>query len=285
MKVETKEFEKGRTYYTRGGRMVEYLAASNDGHHVVAELHEVDTYDGPSMAWGNTVFETELYESPPRALYDKTIENAEKKIRELEERRASIQADILKQASEAQKRLDKLKSYRGLELVEDFIDGKITHVVIETYGDEMYKVMPFEELNQISDDKYRKPEGIKLISLFGKAGGDLQWMVSAYRDGSGGWSKIEPCQSEAGAVEKRKQLLGEALKGQWSGYVASHDYHFRRAFRAAVAAGIEPTAEQQAAFDVGERRDAEKKRADLERQLTEIQTKLEALPQTQMEAA
>lgn len=283
--VETKKFDVGRTYYTRSGRMVEYLATSTDGHHVVVELHEVDTYDGPSTAWGKTVFETELYESPPRALYDKAIEEAEKKIRELEERRASIQTDILKQASEAQKRLDKLKTYRGLELVEDFIDGKITHVVIDSYGDDIYKAVPLVQLEEAAESRYRKSEGIKLISLYGKANGDLQWMVNTYRDGSGNWANITPCLSESSAIEKRKEMLGEFLAGQWAAYRPDNDYHFRRAFRAATESGIKVTPEQQAAFDAGERRDAEKKRADLQKQLADLQTKLEALPRPQMEAA
>jgi hypothetical protein len=120
----------------------------------------------------------------------------------------------------------KFKRWRALNRIEDFIDKKITHLAVFGYG--APKVATFDEA--MRDFEYgRFSNDIKLLCLFGKSNGDLEWRVNQYYDGSGSWKEVIPCQSEAEALtavkEHTEKPRGDVM--QWAfefGVPVSQEY-------------------------------------------------------------
>lgn len=268
------EYEVGRAYWLRDGREVEYLALTADGQHVVAPVVELETYDGRELGRGPAEFTSELFAKAPVEKRSEEIVALEVKVRELEKRKAELFSECVNSEREVRARLDKLKKFAGLENIEDFIEGKITHVVVETYGDEIYKVAPFDDLQQMTEGWNRKPEGIKLISLYGQTNGDLLWRCADYRDGSGSWSTIIPCASEEEATQKRRELIIAGLDAAWASYRPDQNYNFLRFAKAASASGHPLSDEQKRAYRAAETKVLDQKRAALKKEIADRQASL-----------
>lgn len=193
--------------WTKDGRKVYVTAITTDGEYVVegmvAQVYGDDVYEDRGETW----VEQKLYTKPPVAVLDEEIAVKRAQVAELEKRRQELTVSATMAEREVKDRLAKLKKYKGLELVEDFIEGRITHVVIVDYQGP--KVGKFEDLAAYfdSDGWRRKQEGFKLISLFGKSKGDMEFRIHDYPDGSGSTNAIYPFTSEEDAIAKRNELL------------------------------------------------------------------------------
>lgn len=109
----------------------------------------------------------------------------------------------------------------------DFLEGRITHVAVTpSYG--ASKVHELTEFLTLKND-YGRPEGLKLLSLFGTdERGKCSWLGNRYYDGSGGWTEVVPFKSEA---EARAHLRAEfeAELAVWRSGEARHKAHDRSA--------------------------------------------------------
>jgi len=82
--------------------------------------------------------------------------------------------------------------------IDAFLNNKITHLVELDYGPP--KMRSLEEALKADDDVDRGNR--RLVSLFGRTEGDLQWRLHRYSDGSGGSGvEIIPCRSRDDAVD------------------------------------------------------------------------------------
>lgn len=270
------EFTVGKTYYARDGQMLELLAFTTDEQFVCAELFEVDTYEGERQTvWCNVVFQTELYASPPRKLIDAEVAALREEANSLREKNAAARREVLKAEAEVAQRLKTLSAYDGLERLEDFIAGKVTHVVVENYDGA--KVIPFSELQQVSE-YYRKPEGIKLISLFGDTAGKLTWRVNQYKDGSGSnWSRMEPATSEDEANVILRRWIVEDLAHAAVEAKAGRHWYALRSVKAAIDHGVPVPAEQQKLYDELVEKDRLRRIEELEKSKAKTSAELEAL--------
>lgn len=203
------EFKVGMELYTRDGRRVELLAVTKEDTYVVSQVLRIEGYDGDyEYHRGETTFETELFKAAPVAIVDEKLVAAEKRLREVERECSTRVSAAVNAEREVKDRLAKLAKYKGLERLEDFIEGKYTHFVIERYSQFEIKGKD-AALDQ--GDTYDKR--IRLLSLHGDTEGNLTWNLNRWRDGSGNWEYVIPCVSEDEAREKVAELCAADIAG------------------------------------------------------------------------
>ncbi|EKF40866.1 hypothetical protein NA8A_18282 [Nitratireductor indicus C115] len=277
------QYEVGRAYWLRDGREVEYLGRIDDGKHVVAPTIELETYEGYEVGRGHAEFTSELFTKPPVEKRSEQIASLQAEVRGLENRKNKLYSECLHSERDTRARLDRLKKFEGLERIEEFVEGRITHVVIESYGDTVYDVLPLGDLQQYDCGYSRKPEGVRLISLFGLANGDLQWKVNQWRDESGTWRVILPCISEDDAREKRRDLIQKGLAEHWAEYMPPRGWQFLRFAAAAITEGIELSADQNKAYCAAMEKAREQQRENLIKEIADRQMRLDALSNSETE--
>ncbi len=238
-------YKPGRTYYMRDGSMVEYLGQMSDKRHVACQLVEIETYDGRETVPGGIVFASELFAKPPVEHRSQEVAALEAKVSELEKRKSALYANCLSAEQEIRVRLDKLKRYAGLELLEDLIDGKITHFVVceSEYGIDLKIKTAAETIEKggSSDDGWDK--SLRLVTLFGKSNGDLQWKVNRYYDGSGSHKTIWPCRSEDEAQKTIAAIYQKMVDENFPHATEDRGHWFLVSYEKAVSVGLQQKAE------------------------------------------
>lgn len=269
-------FEVGTTCYTRRGKKVEVVAITADGQYVVSPfLRDMD--DEEYVADIASV-ESELFEKAPTTVLDERIARLKNELANLEKQTTAAREVCFETERQAQKTpeiLTRLKRFPALERLEDFIEGRITHVVTTSWDD--VTLLPLKSLEADQREK-----GIPLITLFGDSKGDIAWKVSPYRDGSGSWRGIFLHTSEAEAVEKRSALLVEMARDAIKD--ARRDRLVELANNAAKYGVTLPDDVSREAARAKQAK-ADKEREDLTTRLRDIERRLQELGATTADAA
>lgn len=235
------DFEIGMELFTKDGRRVELLAVTTDGAYVVSQVLRFDDYDGSyGFSRGETTFEEQLWKKAPVTVVDEEIAAAEKRLHEAERLCSEKLSAALNAEREVRDRLAKLSKYKGLEHLEAFIDGKITHFV-DLYS---YDILTAAQAIE------RREYGPKLLSLFGDAKGNLSWRVNEYRDGSGSWREMLPATSEEDAAAIRSERLSSDLVDAYFEEFKKlgRSYPFTTKFQAAIKHEIPVTDQMRADY-------------------------------------
>lgn len=267
--------------WTKDGRKVFVTAITTDGEYVVegmvAQIYGDEVYEDRGETW----IEQNLYAKPPVAVLDEEIAAKRAQVAELEKRRQELTVSATTAEREVKDRLAKLQKYNGLELIEDFIEGRITHVVVNDYTG--VKAVKFEDLAAYFDGDgwNRKQEGLKLISLYGRSKGDMEFRIHDYPDGSGSTKAIYPFTSEEDATAKRNELILAAVEAS-RGYVSNNahtkqPYHVSVAVQNALNHGLEVPDDLMAVHLQHVKDSAAKNKASIEKEIAERQAKLEEL--------
>ena len=142
-----------------------------------------------------------------QALKD-TVDSLNEKIQERRKELSEAQLQLKSDSKEQAATLENVKRHEALKYIEEFIDGKITHYVDISYSE--WNIIPLNEATDTYDGK-----DLRLLTLYGKSKGDLQWRLGSYSDHSGGSSEVTPCRSyeEAQAVLQKK--LDAAVEEDW----------------------------------------------------------------------
>lgn len=149
-----------------------------------------------------------------KSLHDAPAESwKEKNLRELEARYEKQKKELEQSIIQQHARLDGIKvkakhhadalfkfvenSDEGqLDLLKKVISGQITHVYISGYSPEIFEWDGGKQTYEIERDYGRETiKGIKLLSVYGYADGDLEYRQHTYRDGSGGSEQVFPVTS------------------------------------------------------------------------------------------
>ena len=208
-------FNKGDTVYNIHGQQGAYIA-SYGGAHLVAPEYE-DHYGEP--AWGTPEEWPAVFEKPPTARLETKIDELDKLITEKRELLSQINAELEQASRQHKERLAKLKQHQALARIEDYLDGKFTHFLYVGYE---VKLVTKEEMMK-NTNQY--DSGMKLLTLFGKTNGDLQWRINQYSDGSGSSTDVYPCESEEEAISIVSCLYFVAVE-EWR---AQEKKHYGRA--------------------------------------------------------
>lgn len=173
--------------YTETGHEVEVTQALESGfigHTVYDTGNEDDGACGPEQ-----FFKT-LYDKPPTQKMDSEILLLQGQIERLTNDRQAIQKHISELQKSRDQMLPEVVKYSGLELLKDFIDGKITHYV-EFSGYSELKIIPFKDATSECGDKRK----LKLLTLFGGSCGKLNWALGRYYDHSSMAIEVVPVTS------------------------------------------------------------------------------------------
>ena len=218
-------FSKDDRVFLSDGREATYICPVDEHSHVVSIVFEFayesdydDFYGGTAVNGGDRVeIVSEVFAKPPVQKYAReysaVIEERQKTIDKLRE----TVEELRKEESELTSNLKLIKKnshrYPCIEQALDFLEERITHVVIKDYNG--YSIKPFEEVINVSRDgcSIYRDNGTKLLCLFGefKEGSKVKtkWRVNSYTDGSGSWVDILPCRSEE---EAKKVLLDSFMQ-------------------------------------------------------------------------
>ncbi|MGN7827066.1 hypothetical protein ACTJJ8_10125 [Agrobacterium radiobacter] len=268
--------------WAEDGRKVYVTHITTEGYYVVegmeAQVYGDEVYEERGSMWVTA----KLYAQPPKPVIDEQIEKAKAELEEVREKYREVTNAVYNAERENKDRLAKLAKYKGLELLEDFIDGKITHVVWTEYDGALIKTIE-DALTYYEDGSYgrhRTANGFKLVTLFGNSKGDLSWRVSQYRDGSGGSDQeIIPCSSYDDAVAKRNEILHQRMASMLDLYRKdkSRDYLVVKVADNFEKAGLEIPAEAQVIVKTANEVAAAKLKENLAKQKQELEAKLAAL--------
>lgn len=265
------QYEIGETYYTANGDKVYLDAITTDGKFVVSQILRFSDYgDSFYEDTGQAQIVGKIYAEAPVAVIDERFAAAQEKLAEIERHYQTRYAEVINAEREIQSRLAKLQKFNGLDRLEDFIDGKITHVVLV---DEDYAIKGLDALEEID---YGRKQGLKLVSLFGKSDGDLLWCVNQYRDGSGGmWREIIPCANEDDAVAKRRERLLADIQEQFAHIEPDRPYWFLRRVQKAIELNIDVPADVTAKYQELQKVHLAAEEAKARKAVEDAQAKLE----------
>lgn len=248
--TEQAKFEVGDDFYTTQGEKVRLEAITTTGQFVVARLLRYEGhYDDFYEEYGPTEIVEKIFETPPVAVVDAAIASKMAELEEIEKRHNKAFAEINAVELTAKQRLEKFKRFKGLELLEDFIDKKITHFVQASDENSFdFKIVSFDDAIKSKDnDAYRDP--FRLVTLFGRSNGDLQWRVDRYYDGSGGSRQhIWPCRDEQHAKDMIVAIIIDRLDENFRHVTQDRSYWFFAAYEAAITYGVLPRPEIEAKY-------------------------------------
>lgn len=197
-----------RTYaYGTDGKKVYIEAITQDGDYVVSGVVAQIYGDQVEEDHGETWIERgKLYPKPPIDVMDKVFAEKAAELERLRKERMELTSGVNAAEREVAERFKRLAKFKGLERLEEVLEGKFTHFVTGAYGG--YQILS-KESGLKQRDQYDKK--LKLLSLFGDTGGDLEWRLNEYRDESGSWMQVYPCFSEEDARAKLIQLCTDDL--------------------------------------------------------------------------
>lgn len=192
--------------YTKSGRIVHLIQYVCAGA-LVCDVFVDDETEEEFLDIDNPYFTQEtLFESPPQYKED---ERKKRLITEI----ADLTTDLDLLNNQMRKFQEEIKKYKGVQNLKNlwnFLENKITHLVVGHWYD--LNIFTLEEALGDKDDRWSDDR--KLISLFGKSDGDLEWRINAYRDDSGCYRHIIPCTSYEEAFKELKDMLQKQVE-EW----------------------------------------------------------------------
>lgn len=157
---------------------------------------EIDLFDEPPISWRDNHAKQKELEND---ILIKELDQTNYRIRE----EVKIAKDYLSSILKVKDKTTKDKLQRAI----DFISGTITHFVKWHYG--TTEILTYKDLVSRWDGRY---DGFKLLSMYGKFNGDIEYRINNYGDGSGHDTTIYPCKSEEEAIQLSKKLLIDYAK-------------------------------------------------------------------------
>jgi hypothetical protein len=191
--------------FTEQGQEVEIVQKLSDGRFLVAYVMEYG-YDGEEYVSEDPVVVDRVFDCAPTCKLDARVDKLTSEIVDLTRKRSELTKELREAAAQHEEHMAKYTKYAGLEQLDKFIDGKITHYVIDIQWSSP-EIKTFEEM--VGDYDGKAP---RLLSLFGSSEGSLDWRLNRYRDDSGSWRKCIPCLSYEEAVEKLAGVMYEKME-------------------------------------------------------------------------
>lgn len=207
------EFMPEQTVYLRDGREAVYVMQNGEQHLVRVLMKFEGGYDDPpySIPDDKITAVAGVYSTPPVAVVSAEVLAEQERLAKVRKQVGEAKAELREMERGRREMEAAAKKYPSIQQALDFIEGRITHVVIlEGYGVAQIKALP-EALEMWPHSSRRGC--MKLLCLFGTDEyGNQEWSLNQYRDGSGGsWTQILPCKSEAEARKLLQSLVNDAV--------------------------------------------------------------------------
>ncbi len=201
--------------YTTDGKKVLVVGKLNAQEHIVQEVFV--GANGQEIPSGENFVVKNLHDEPVESWKDKDL-------REREQKYERVKADIERRTKElndrhsaaqqkTKRRTDMLfdfannSAHSQLDLLRAWLAGEITHFFVNRYTPQI--VTWDDDILYDTERDYGRMSvnGMKLVSLFGRADGRLDYRLHDYRDGSGGWVTIIPCRNYEEALAHAQHRL------------------------------------------------------------------------------
>lgn len=196
--------------YTSDGKKVRVVGQLNSEEKIVQEIFCDDS--GAEIPSGENFIVKSLHDKSVKSWKQRDIEKMEALYNEkkdsLYKERQKLERQIKQTRSviQASMQMEKYIEINELEKLDLFLAGAVTHFVEFGYG---IRITKFSDANC----DYNRGN-MKLLSLYGRSNGNLEWRLSHYSDGSGGSVKVYPCASYDEALEKAQDFINETIAGK-----------------------------------------------------------------------
>ena len=209
-------FEIGQEVYIEDGRAAEYAGNIGGQEFVRIILSRCDDeYGDESWPSDKLTPVSKVFLTAPMEKHDKRVADAVAKVAALREEESSIRRSVIDLQAREKETIAALAKFPELQAAMDFLEDRVTHVVIESYG--LVEVKPLQDaLTQYEGNWGRRTaNGMKLLCLFGHDKGKKpRWAINSYSDGSGTYTTIDPFTSEA-AARAEVQRRADAAFSAW----------------------------------------------------------------------
>ena len=201
--------------YLSDGRKVAVIGQLNNNETIVQEIFV--TANGDEIPSGERFVTKSLHDEPVISYEEKRANEIKRQTERYEEEQKKAEKEIdiiegkLKAAREMLRCTDKLIKLlpsSELDVFTSFITGSTEYLVVDKYDiTEPIKIID----GIIQWDSYhgswgdRRYEAIKLLSVFGKSGGNLEYGINEYRDGSGDYHQCYPFTNYEDAIAHIKE--------------------------------------------------------------------------------
>lgn len=266
---------KNTIVYSRDGNRARFIAQVDDNYFVEPEVEYQSSFDGEMYSdWGSTTSWREIFLVPPREVIDASIAKLNKEYETLRGKINELHGEIMGKESLIAAQKKKFAQHDQLKRLEDFIDGKITHAVITEIHYSSWNTIKIKEIGAAikEDDENRYNGSTKLVTLFGKSNGNLQWELNKYSCGSGSSQEIIPCKSHEEAVEEAQKVLQKAFELQKEKKIMGTDF-----LESARKIGLKLSEEMEAFIAEHKKQEYQNKLNYLKNSIKEDQKKLAAL--------
>lgn len=261
--------DAGQTVYDLQGHRGEYVAPLGDAF-LVRPWVTIPSWDGEDMYSepGGIEVWPQVFLAPPVAILEEEIVRLQGEIEAKRRELAEATDEVAGFFRDEKSRQERIKRHADLARLDDFISGKISHVVKSHYG--AITIHEFKEVVE-QNDRYDR-DGLKLLTLFGKPGNGLQWKVNHYSDGSGQDTDVFPCQS----AEEARSIAASLLAREFGSDSA---YWLRQAIKSADALEIPVPAEARERCRLGRLEELTKAKKSKQAELEKLDAELAEVAQ------
>lgn len=271
MKPKTHDFEPGQTVYTLSGRRAEFVGAVAGGF-LVRLGNRYEYEDGYEDIFDELEISPSLSIDPPVKIYHEEIAKLEEKANHLRQKISDLSTQVSEGQRIADDRLARYSKFDAIKHLDAFLNGEIEYFVTEHYGTVEIKAKD-DALKQY--DSYDKD--LRLLTLYGRTKGDLQWRIAAYNDGSGTETDCWPCVSLDQAQAKAEELVNAHFDRWRADKDISTAHRAVGAAKAAEKLGF-PVPDDVSQYTKDQQVAAlKKKKEDLDKRRRSIETDLEKL--------
>jgi hypothetical protein len=186
--------------YTNDGKKVAVVGKLNNQETIVQEIFVAN--DGSEIPSGENFVVKSIHDQPVESWKSKEAAEIESRLKELKRLEESGRSELRRFQEQAAAKIKALKGVVSkaaagqLDVVEMFLSGEITHLVINDYHP---AIVAFDK--EIEQPERYSYDELRLISLYGRSDGTLNWKISQYYYGGGSKREIIPARSYADAVE------------------------------------------------------------------------------------
>lgn len=199
--------------YTSDGKKVVVIGKLNATETIVQEIFVLK--DGSEIPSGEQFVTKSLHDQPVVSWQTKRKNEIEQALARMEQELKATSERTRKEQRLAAARIKALAQVattataESLATLEDFVAGRITHVLTDVeYGS--CRIIPFDDIIRSDERDSWGADMLKLLSLFGKTDGGLQWRVHQYYDCSGTSREVIP----AHGLDEAMRLAQELFNGR-----------------------------------------------------------------------
>lgn len=207
--VSTNIPRKGATIYAGDGSQYEFGERLDDVRWIVYPIMEAQGWEGSTEYYTSDapqiVNPKYYYPKPPKSRASEEVATAKKQLAELRQQIKEQRASIADFEKEEKARMNRLKQHEQLKALDDFIAGKITHVVT---------------INELKIIELKKGiNRIRLLSIFGETNGDLGYCVYDTVGADGRTSYCMP----ASSLDDARNILREHVSSYWDNWAGVYN--------------------------------------------------------------